>query len=571
MSRILLFWGKTCNGRWDCPLGYDESNVLCDKTRKCVNLFKCKKSEVCVHLDDICDGVVNCPEEDDEQLCVLNEYKCPPLCECLALAMQCLDINLPGIIFRKQNPQYLLYIKNCSGIMEEQNLWSTFLRLYIFTIINSGLSVGCSFFHDNTQLVALNFSANRIRKLTETCFSGNVCLKVVAMNSNMIKDIKPGTFSPLKLLELLDLSNNCFANFATLEELGLRNLRFFSLQNNTLYALKQNPFLDIGLIVFQTEDYHLCCLVSAKTYCTQDKPWFFECKSLLPTVYLQITSYLVSGTILLANILSMILQKVSFDGKGTFGYIVVFINITDIFCATYLFIIWIADLVFEDNSVLFYFSWRSSAVCFLNFGIGILFLNLYPMLLWFLSLARLKVVKKPLLTNFKRAGFVLKYLFSIVGGVVILSVSLTLLTWIMTKDKGFPLSLCSPFIDPTSSLIMINILTWFASISTTIASVLILINHVKLITGIKASQHKVARAKSSAKSNRALILQLVIMTASNSLCWVSSSAIYLTASFLERYPTSMLVWTTVSVSPINSIVNPVIFIITTLRKIERAK
>ncbi len=96
-----IFWGYTCNGRWDCPFGSDETNSLCDENKRCANMFKCKTTEVCIHLGDLCDGTVNCPQEDDEQLCTLNQHFCPPVCICLALAMQCVDINLPVTIFQK--------------------------------------------------------------------------------------------------------------------------------------------------------------------------------------------------------------------------------------------------------------------------------------------------------------------------------------------------------------------------------------------------------------------------------------------------------------------------------------
>ncbi len=138
-------------------------------------------------------------------------------------------------------------------------------------------------------------------------------------------------------------------------------------------------------------------------------------------------------------------------------------------------------------------------MCFLNFGLCILYTFLYPALLCFLSFARLQVVAEPFSTDFKKMGFVLKCLFGISGAAVFISISLTLLAWIMTKDEGLPFFLCSPFIDPTNSLIMIDILTWFMSFGTTTASVLIFIIYMKLTTELRASQQKVARAKSERK------------------------------------------------------------------------
>ena len=455
--------------------------------------------------------------------------------------------------------------------MEDKPLWIIFPDLYIATVINSGLSVGCSFIQKSRQLVTLNFSFNSIEKLTKNCFSETVNLKVVAMKDNLMNHIQIGTFEPLHFLQFLDLSNNCFTNIATLRELGLKKLRLLSLNNFSLSSLKQNIFLDIEVKFFQTNDFFLCCLMSIKTHCTQKKPWVFGCEGLLPTHSLKITFYLISGTILLANFVSMILQKTSHDGNVIFQYIVAFISTAHIFCATSLFILWLADLVYESNFVFLQFSWRSGSVCFLHFGVCLLFSFLCPALLSFLSFARLQVVMNPCSTDFRRTGFVLKYLLWIVAGVCVVSVGLTVQTWIITKGYGLPFSLCSPFVDPTNSLKIIDILTWVVSLSKTAACVFIFINYVKLIWNFKASQQKIAKAKSETKSNISLIVQLVIITASNLLCWISTSAIYLAAQFLEKYPISMLIWTTVCVAPINSIANPVIFIMTTFRNIKRAQ
>ncbi len=44
-------------------------------------------------------------------------------------------------------------------------------------------------------------------------------------------------------------------------------------------------------------------------------------------------------------------------------------------------------------------------------------------------------------------------------------------------------------------------------------------------------------------------------------CWISSSVIFLVAFFMDKYPTEMLVWTTVVVMPINSVVNPIVLLV----------
>ena len=50
-----------CDGKWDCPKGYDESIYQQCENRACVNMFKCKMSSMCIHLGDVCNGQFDCP------------------------------------------------------------------------------------------------------------------------------------------------------------------------------------------------------------------------------------------------------------------------------------------------------------------------------------------------------------------------------------------------------------------------------------------------------------------------------------------------------------------------------
>ena len=73
-------WHCICDGKWDCPGGYDEIIYQQCNNRKCINMFKCKISSVCLHVGDVCNGHFDCPHEDDELLCLLKNATCPVIC-----------------------------------------------------------------------------------------------------------------------------------------------------------------------------------------------------------------------------------------------------------------------------------------------------------------------------------------------------------------------------------------------------------------------------------------------------------------------------------------------------------
>ena len=45
--------------------------------RICWNMYKCRDSQVCIHVGDICDGQDDCHKGDDELMCSLKDYWCP--------------------------------------------------------------------------------------------------------------------------------------------------------------------------------------------------------------------------------------------------------------------------------------------------------------------------------------------------------------------------------------------------------------------------------------------------------------------------------------------------------------
>ena len=87
-------WGYVCDGKWDCLHGYDESIVFpCQVSKTCENMFRCKHSQICIRITDVCNGLLDCPLQDDELLCELKNTICPKLCVCLYFALLCNEIT----------------------------------------------------------------------------------------------------------------------------------------------------------------------------------------------------------------------------------------------------------------------------------------------------------------------------------------------------------------------------------------------------------------------------------------------------------------------------------------------
>eukprot|EP00057_Strongylocentrotus_purpuratus_P018616 XP_011673090.1 PREDICTED: uncharacterized protein LOC754864 [Strongylocentrotus purpuratus] len=74
---------RRCDGVVDCPNGEDEFGC---ETYSCPGFLRCHGERYCVTDDQICDGVKDCPNGDDEMFC---DIACPSGCSCDGLSFDC--------------------------------------------------------------------------------------------------------------------------------------------------------------------------------------------------------------------------------------------------------------------------------------------------------------------------------------------------------------------------------------------------------------------------------------------------------------------------------------------------
>ena len=91
--------------------------------------------------------------------------------------------------------------------------------------------------------------------------------------------------------------------------------------------------------------------------------------------------------------------------------------------------------------------------------------------------------------------------------------------------------------------------------------------HIFLIVHVNKSDRSLQVSQTSNYTSRVISLQLMLTTISIFLCWFPVNAIYISVIFLPVYPTNLLHWTTGAIMPLNSIMNPCIFICMKLKNI----
>ena len=566
-------WSYVCDGKWDCPKGLDESaNEGCGFIRSCINMLKCEGSQLCIHLASICDDIIDCPNGNDEgPHCMWNIPTCPISCECLISAVYCLSasyIDIDVIHSNKFN-FFAVFIEN-SMISQtfldigRTNIVITFMFIHTISIRSSNITIPCYITQKMANLVFANFGFNLITVLIQRCFA--TYIKYLSLNDNKLTTMNTNIFQNSKSLLHLNLSNNLLKS---LTHFKMECLVSLSLINNTLESLIVKDLSIPSLLIFETNDFRWCCLKPTSTKCTSPKPWFMSCKYLLLNTAIQLTFYHISILILVFNIISLLLLLVlNFrnDKDIPFNSIIRSVNLSDISYCISLGILLAADLYYKGDYIVKDKEWRSGILCFVTLMVNLNFNLLSPLLLLFMSVTRLMVVLHPLNSSFKEAKYLSRYLISIMTASFLTSILITILVRLFYKH--IPTQLCSPFIDPTNSVIFTQLLTWVFAFIQVSSSLFICVIYSLLMKELRDSREKLKQARSNVQSNAPLIIQLIIVCTSNIMCWIPSNIIYLTAMFLDSYPVEMIIWTTIAVVPINCIINPIVFIVSNLKKMK---
>ena len=201
------------------------------------------------------------------------------------------------------------------------------------------------------------------------------------------------------------------------------------------------------------------------------------------------------------------------------------------------------------------------------FFTSLLFTIESPLLLSLISLARLRAVTKPLECNFQRHSLMAQIIPICIFTGLLMSILLT--TGHATMHNEIPTTLCLPFIDPSDSQWFIKLITFIMG-TIQLSSSLFIMSVYLLFIKILNNSSKYLKCNISKKISRVgMIIQLFIVTSSNIICWIPANITYLMSLYMSKYSTNLLIWTTIAVMPLNSMINPFLFIITTIRKKTR--
>lgn len=333
---------------------------------------------MCITLEQVCDGNVDCIHGDDEMLC---NFICPENCKCTGFAMYCKSemFNGSNVASYPQHTRLLelrntgntevvlaegvfdlqfLYFLNLanSNIREiQENALIKLINLRVLDISdNLIVELTPSVFSGLQRLVTLNLDGNRyITTIEAFSFVHLQSLQTLRLMGTNIRKIVSNTFAGLTL-QRLDLISN---NFDEIEEFGLGNLEVehINFELNIISKFDKGMFTGVSsLQSLRTPGYKYCCIRPNYVHeddCFPHKDEFSSCDDLMRISALQTMLWFIGLCALLGNI-SSIIYRLHFDRqrlKLGYGIFVTNLAVADFLMGVYLIIIAVADAVFRKR------------------------------------------------------------------------------------------------------------------------------------------------------------------------------------------------------------------------------
>ena len=437
------------------------------------------------------------------------------------------------------------------------------------TITHSELTSLCEIISKAVRLILLNAEHNKICELEDRCFQKLNKVQLIKINDNNISKLYDSLLETMTHLTLLNISSNPVKSIDITDP---SSLLFLSMINMTDLVSTVNFLQNFELKVLETDSDNLCCMVvELETSCSPHVLSHTSCNDLLINTGILVTFCTVSLLVFLLNLGSFIVYK--FVDKKDFNansILVLCINVSDLLFSIPLIILWISHFIYNENFYLFDEMWKSSSFCYICFCLFLNFSFLSPILLCFLAVSRYMIVKNPLDTCYKDMSFVQKNVIKFIAACVGLSCISTIFTWLVhvfiTKTT-IPSNLCSPFLNRGMNSIVTHVFAWVTTIEHIGILVSILVAYGKLFSELKLSQSAVEGSASRQKSNALLTVQIVIVISGILVCWVPTCGMYLLFTYTKTYPVEIMFWVTTTVNSLNCLLNPIVFLSVTLRKL----
>ena len=568
-----------CNGVSDCT-DHEDENEDCETETKavCRGFFRCRKSKVCVHPENVCDGVFHCPQRDDEMLC---NAQCPQGCTCQGLAFACnstvsinnsysqlryleiRDADVSRVDLSKFTYLVLLRLSNC-GLKEApkvahlQNLRTLDLRnnelanicLNSFMVLHNLYSLVLS----GNPLQSISPSADKIATLQNVDLSKTELLTIDSTNLSSFPSVKVLNMSQSALTTV---TGKAFNATADLRVVDFRGAPLISYPNDMLRSLHR-------LREVYADDFRLCCKGALHEHfigdmCHAPQDSIASCDDLLRSKMYRVFLWVVASIALFGNAGSFV-TRCFLQGElrqSSFMMFVTNLSLADFLMGVYLVIVGVADLSQSeywkkaDN-------WKRSPACKVAGFLSILSSEVSAFFICLITVDRFLVLRFPFSRfHFSHRSTLVACAVAWTVGLVLAAVPL--LPWTERWNLYGQTGICIPlpfarrdtfdgYMYSFSVMIVLNF-TMF---------LLIAVGQASIYLSVRASE--LTQIRKSTKSKDAVIARrLLTIVLSDFFCWFPIGVLGLLAYTGIPIHPEISVAVAVFVMPFNSALNPFLY------------
>ena len=349
---------KVCDGVLDCPSQEDENK--CDNYT-CPGHLKCTDQSFCVPRWELCDGISNCPYGDDEKYC----QSCPQGCSCIGSVLSCNGVERPSQITLYQSPAALILTKSTDVFNILSVNGASFLRVFSLHLVGGQLS-------SIPKLTADMFPVLRVLHLVKLDivtiskhFFDGVYIKYLNLSFNKIYLIEYGAFDSMVNMKILSLVSNAIAHLKWYFYHKLEKLEHLYISNNPLTDIAPSLFAhNPDLLHVESDWYMVCCVASQTTVrvCTPQDDGVSSCQNLLHSMVQLLVILIQTLAVIIGNLAALILRKLSQkptpEAPLAYG-----LTIADLLMGVYLCIVASMAFLYRDSFYLIISSWTKSPLC----------------------------------------------------------------------------------------------------------------------------------------------------------------------------------------------------------------
>ena len=541
---------QVCDGMSDCPDGDDEVNC---ELLQCTGLFQCRESASCLPPWDICDGTVHCKDFlDDEIYCA----PCPHGLRCHGNAAVCTNISnvlMESIQAKSQSRikaltcQHQAYLTLLSSV---EWIALTFLDLQHSQISDIDLSL----FPNMMSLSYLNAAFNKIASIASIKLTSP--LKIINLSHNIIVKLGKFELSMFQSLITLVLHHNDISVIQRWAFIGLEALYSVDLTNNPLVSqgISDLPQHSLRLEHFHSDLLAFCCLLSDVPHCIPQSSLFSSCDNLLHLIVHRVLILEQAIFTLLANAAVFIFRR-HLSKKERFQMF--HLTASNLLMSAYLVLMAAVDIYYRNRFSSIAVGWNYFSLCKIAAAGNMVAAEVSLSLLLFIFVLRAYSVHK----FYHKTSTRLRNIVSFTIWAVWVVYTSAIVGLFSFTDVALESNICI--------LVFFNEVTrnWLVLTHNAVYAVVNLIKIISLIITFIVIAHGALRNRillgdtsaNMTRRKRTISIRLFTIFFFNTCCWIPVIVSVILSIFGVPLPNNVSVWMAIVVIPINASFCPIMY------------